>query len=95
MKAKDAYVQKLHAKIDEWNAEIDKFEAKARSASAEKRLECQKQIDNLNSKRAEAERKLVELRKAGEGAWEDLKVGVQNAWDAMEAALATAKSRFR
>jgi cell division protein FtsB len=29
MDDKDAYVQKLHKRIDEWNAEIDKLKAKA------------------------------------------------------------------
>ncbi len=32
MTDKDAYVQKLHAKLDEWNAEIDKLKAKADKA---------------------------------------------------------------
>jgi len=32
MADKDAYVQKLHAKLDEWNAEIDKLKAKADKA---------------------------------------------------------------
>jgi hypothetical protein len=32
MPGKDAYVQKLHAKLDKWNAEIDKLKAKANTA---------------------------------------------------------------
>ena len=36
---KDQYVQKLHAKLDEWNAEIDKLKAKADKTSAESRVE--------------------------------------------------------
>jgi uncharacterized coiled-coil DUF342 family protein len=94
MADKDAYVQKLHAKIDEWNAEIDKLKAKADQAEADARTNYSKEVENLKSKRREAEKKLDEVRHAGEGAWEDLKAGAQSAVDAMEAALKSAKSRF-
>ena len=95
MTDKDAYVQKLHAKLDEWNAEIDKLMARADKAEADSRVEYQKQIDILRDKRAHAEQKLNEVREAGSGAWEDLKSGVQGAWDSMEEALKSARSKFK
>jgi uncharacterized coiled-coil DUF342 family protein len=95
MTDKDAYVQKLHAKLDEWNAEIDKLKAKADKAEAEFRIEYEKEIENLRKRRKEAEIKLTEVRQAGEGAWEDLKSGVQNAWDSMEKALKSAQARLK
>ena len=51
MTDKDAYVQKLHAKLDEWNAEIDKLKAKADKAEADSRAEYHKQIEALREKR--------------------------------------------
>ena len=95
MTRKDEYVQKLHAKLDEWSAEIDKLQAKADKTSAESRIEYQKQIKNLQQRRQEAEKKVDELRSAGEGAWEDLKAGVQLSWDAMEEAVKSARSKFK
>jgi uncharacterized coiled-coil DUF342 family protein len=95
MTSKEKYVQKMHAKIDEWNAEIDKLKAKADKVEAESRIEYQKQIEYLQHRRREAEEKLSEVREAGEGAWEDLKAGAQLAWDAMEEAVESARSRFR
>jgi predicted nucleic acid-binding Zn-ribbon protein len=95
MSDKDAYVQKLHVKLDEWNAEIDKLKAKANKAEAESRLEYQKEIESLQRRRKAAEEKLSEVRQAGEGAWKDLKSGVQNAWDSMEEAVKSARSRFK
>jgi predicted nucleic acid-binding Zn-ribbon protein len=94
MNDKDAYVQKLHQKLDEWNAEIDKLKAKADRAEAESRVKYLKKIEDLEEKHITAEKKLAELREAGEGAWQDLKSGLQNAWDAMEEALTSARSRF-
>jgi predicted nucleic acid-binding Zn-ribbon protein len=94
MPDKDAYVQRMHAKLDEWNAEIDKLKAKADKAEAESRLEYQKEIEILKERRKDAEEKLTEVSQAGEGAWEDLKAGIQSAWDSMEEAIKSARSRF-
>ena len=95
MTRKDEYVQKLHAKLDEWSAEIDKLQAKADKAGAESRIEYQNQIKNLQQRRREADKKLDELRSAGEGAWEDLKAGAELAWGAMEEAVKSARSKFK
>lgn len=94
MPDKDAYVQKMHAKLDEWNADIDKLKAKAENAKAESRLEYQKEIETLEQKRNEVEEKLAEVSRSSEGAWEDLKSGIQSAWDSMEEAFKSARSRF-
>ena len=95
MADKDAYVKKMHAKLDEWNAEIDKLKAKADQAEAESRIEYQNQIEDLQDKRTEAKKKLSQVKEAGEGAWEDLKSGVQDAWDAMDKAVKSARSKFQ
>jgi len=94
MEDKDVYIKKMHARLDEWNAEIDKLRAKADKAKAESRIEYQNQIESLRQSRDEAGKKIAELREAGEGAWEDLKSGVQGAWDAMEQAVKSARTRF-
>jgi len=40
---RDAYIEKMKAKIDEWNAEISKQEAKARAAQADMKLKYEDQ----------------------------------------------------
>jgi hypothetical protein len=95
MEDKEAYIKKLQARMDGWNAEIDKLRAKAEKAKAESRIEFQNQIENLNQRRQAATNKLSDMREAGEGVWEDLKSGVQGVWDAMEEALKSARSRFK
>lgn len=92
---RDAYVQKLKAKMNEWNAEIDKIEAKADQADAESKIEYEKQVEDLRAKRKEVEDKMAELQQAGEGAWEDLKKGIESAWDSLGNALKSATSRFK
>jgi len=95
MKTKEAYIQKLHAKIDEWNADIDKLKAKADQVEADSKIEYQKQIKVLKTKRDEIEKKVFEISRSSENAWEDLKAGVDLAREAMSEAIKSATSRLR
>ena len=95
MKNKEVYVQKLHAKIDEWNADIDKLKAKADQLEADSRIEYEKQIEALKNKRNEIEKKLSEFSRSGEAALEDLKAGIDLAWESMNEAIKSATARFR
>lgn len=95
MKNKEAYIQKLHAKINEWNADIDKLKAKADQVEADSKIEYQKQMQALKGKRDEIEKKVSEISRSGENAWEDLKAGVDLAWEAMSEAIKSATSRFK
>lgn len=54
-----------------------------RSAEADARLEYQKLIEDLPSMQDAANKKLGELKEAGEGAWEDLKAGIDSTWDSL------------
>ena len=92
---REAYVQKLKAKIDEWNAEIDKLAAKAGQADAGSKIAYHKRIEDLRAKRKDVENKLAEVQQAGEGAWEDLKQGLENSWEIFKISFTRAKSEFK
>ena len=92
---RDAYVQKVKAKLDEWNAEIDRLEAQARQKEADAQTRLQEQIDQVKAKRQTAEEKLDDVRQAGGDAWEDLKSGLELATEAVGDALRSARSRFQ
>lgn len=47
MSEKDAYVEKMKAKLDEWNAEIDKLQAKAKQAEADAEIQYNDEISAL------------------------------------------------
>ena len=92
---RDAFVNKMKSKLDEWNAEIDKLEAQSRQKEADVKANYQQRIAELKSKRQEARQQLEELQNAGESAWEDLKSGVELAVVAMGDALKSARDRFQ
>ena len=95
MSLKDAYQEKLEAKLKEWNAEIEKLEAKAAKAKADARINYNEKLEDVKRKREAAREKLSELKGAGENAWENLKAGVENAWQSLEDAVKSAKSHFK
>ena len=75
MGERDAYVQKMKAKLDEWNSEIDRLAEKTNAAKADAKLRYQEQVDRLKAQSDTARRKLDELGAASESAWKDLRTG--------------------
>jgi predicted ATP-binding protein involved in virulence len=95
MSKREAYEQKLEAQLKEWKIDIDKMKAKADKADAQARLEYYKKIEELRTKQEAAQKKLTELKAAGEDAWEDLKAGIDLAWGSLGEAVKSARSRFK
>jgi predicted nuclease with TOPRIM domain len=91
---REVYVEKMKAKLDEWNAEIDKLEARSRQVEADAKKVYQKQIESIKEKRRETRENFDKMRQAGEGAWQDLKAGVENAAASLGEAIRSAQSRF-
>ena len=91
---KDAYVEKAKAKLDQWNAEIDRLAAKAARGKADATIEYQNKMADLRRKRDAMNAEVQRLQKAGTGAWGDVKAGVEVAWEALGEAIDSARARF-
>lgn len=95
MSNRKQYTEKLKARLDQWNAEIDRLEAKANETEADVKIEYKKQLDELRAQRDHAEVKRKELRDVSDEAWNDMQVGFDKAWDNIAAAVERARGRFR
>lgn len=95
MATREEYVRKLQAKLDEWNADIDRLAVKAALAEAELKTQYSDEIEMLRNKQIEARVKLEAMQEASENAWEDMRSGLDIAWDAISEAVSSAKSRFK
>jgi len=95
MTARNEYVEELKRKLDHWNAEITKWEGKARVAKTDVRIEYEMQLEALKKRREETEAKFKELQASGEGAWTEMKAGIDAAWKAMQEAFDKASSHFQ
>lgn len=92
---KEAYIQKLKAKIDEWNADLDKLGAQAEQAQGETKIKYQRQMEELREKRRDLEKKIENLKEASESAWEDLKEGVERSWETWKESFSRARTEFK
>lgn len=95
MSERDVYAQKLKAKLDEWNGELNKLSAKASSAEADAKLKYQEVIDDLKKQRDEAQEQLDKLQSASEDAWQDMKEDLESAWGQIGKAFNDAVDRFK
>ena len=94
MRNRDEYVKKLKDQIDQWNVESKKWEAKAQVAQASMKVEYEKQLSNLNSRRDEAMYQMKLLQGASTDAWQDMMKGTDQAVKSMQEAFNRARAHF-
>ncbi len=92
---REEFVRSLHSKLDHWNHEIDTLVAKKDSLDASARAEFSSRLEELRAQRDHALVQLSAFQDAGENAWQDMKSGLELAWDALSQAITSAKSRFK
>ena len=94
MNTREEYVEKAKAKLDEWNAEIDKLRAQADQASADAEIKWRGDLKTLELQRDVVKKKLEALQSSNERAWEDLKSGFESAWREMADSVGRAKQHY-
>ena len=92
---RQAYIDKLKAQLDQWNAEIRKFEAKAREAQADQRIRRDEAVDDMHQRRDEAQKMLKRVQEASAASWEDLRTGFDAAWSDVSKAMDRAMAHWR
>ena len=95
MSNRDEYVEKMKAQLDQWNAEIVKWEVKAQGAQAEARVEYEKRLVTLHEQREKAMYQMKLLQSAAGEAWVEMMRGTDEAWARMREAFDKASSHFR
>jgi hypothetical protein len=77
---KDVYQHKINSELSEWDAKVERDRAERKREAADHELEKDEDYEEYRAKRADADRKLSDLRNASEDKWEDMKTGVEKAW---------------
>ena len=95
MGLKEDYQEKLETQLREWSGKIDQLKTAAEKLAADAQVTYHQQIDALRGKQEAAQKKLHELKEAGEGAWEFLKAGIDRAWDELKQGVEGALTRFK
>jgi uncharacterized coiled-coil DUF342 family protein len=95
MDKKELYIEKLGAKLKQWSAKIDEYQAKGEELGADAKIEYVKQVKNLKVKMDELEKKIAALKGPGGEAFEELKAGVEKAWKDFSEAAEKAAVKFK
>jgi hypothetical protein len=95
MITRDQYVEKMKNGLDVWNAEVSKWEAKAKAAQADLRPQIDRQVELTRQHRENAMYQMKLMQNAAGDAWMDLAKGADEAWSSMREALAKAGSHFK
>ena len=92
---KEAYLEKLKAKLDEWTAEIDRLKAKAAESNIDLRNEIETRVGDLEGRRQKVEHRMQQLQEFSEKSQEDIMDLLQRAWDDLSYAVQAAKKKFK
>jgi len=94
MEDRKTYISKMAAKLQEWDANIKNLEAKAAAANAGVKAQVRQQLEELHKRKNEARQKLEKIQGAGEGAWQDLKGGIEQSWKTLGDSIRTATDKL-
>ena len=94
MTDRDDYVKKLNTQLDAWNAEVAKWQEKAKQAQATQRVEYEKQLEAYRRQRDHAMEQMRKLQTSSGDAWGELTKGVDEAWAKMREAYEKASAQL-
>ena len=81
MENKDVYRRKIEALLKEWEDKVDVLIIQADAATVSARSHYDEQLQALQAKQEVARQKLHELKGESGEAWEEIKEGLEEAWD--------------
>ena len=90
MDERQAYIEKVNARLSEWKARVDLLRAQAREAKADAKIEYSREADDLQAKLESVRTKVNELKDSSQDSWDELRNGVQKAYEDLGDAIARA-----
>lgn len=94
MTDKKDFADSIRQKLEDWDYQLDRLTARLGDKRDEWRAEAKQRIADIEERRDAMEAKLEKLESHGEDAWQDIKAGVELAWDGLKTGLLAARSEF-
>lgn len=95
MESREILFEKIHTKKKEWESQLKNLESKVSGLNSEKRKKVREQIDYLNSKFKEVEKRTNELRNASADIQQDLGDTMVRSWLDLLAKIDKAMSKLK
>lgn len=92
---RDQYVAKMKSKLDQWNAEIDELQAKAKQAEGKASERLNDHLSDLRQKRDDVQARLKDLGDSSEKSWEQLREGIDRIGDEIGSTLKSTRDAFK
>jgi chromosome segregation ATPase len=84
MSIRDIYEKNMQVRLDEWKARLEVFKEKAEQEETNLQLEYYTLIDEIKLELDTANKKLEQLKQAGDETWEEFKTEVEVTWDTLD-----------
>jgi predicted nucleic acid-binding Zn-ribbon protein len=94
MSSRQEYVEQLHKQLDEWNRKLDDLEKKMNNMKIKDRSMFRDEIDYLRKKKDSIEESIGKIVNAESGAFDEMKKGVESAWNELSNAFVKSMSKF-
>jgi len=88
------FQQKLDAQLKQSDAEIARLREQGSELKDEAKVNWERKMANLETKRDAARAKLAEIGASSAEAWKDVQKGAQSAWDELDQAFRDASQEF-
>jgi hypothetical protein len=95
MTNRDEYVEKMKVQLDQWNRQMATWEASSREATAEAKIELEKQVGIMKSRADDLVFRMELLKGASADAWQEIARGADEARKTMQDAFEKARSRLK
>lgn len=95
MTDREKAVETIKARIEEWNAEIDRAQERLREASRDMEKRYAEQIAEMAERRDQAQAKLEEIRETSNERWREFETNTRAAWDDISRGFQEALKRFQ
>lgn len=95
MEKRSLYMEKIDAKLIQYNAQLAQMKGKVAEVQVDMKLEYLDQVEKLEKRRDEFVQKHGQLKIASEQKWEEVKVGTEKTWNELEDAFDKAVARFK
>ena len=95
MTNRDEYVEKMKAQLDQWERQTVMWEAAAREATSEAKMELEKQVGIMKSRADDLVYRMELMKGASADAWQEIARGAEEACKAMQDAFEKARFHFR
>jgi len=94
MEEKKSYEVRLEEQLKQLAANIDKLAEKVGKTGGELRVKYNEQVEELKKNMSSADVKFTELKGTSGEAWAELKIGFENAFNALKEAFKNASSKI-